>query len=98
MDDFQSKIAAGMVVELFKEAIKGAQHLSNLIGGKLKVSDPLGTAARLYIDSCERRHNSIRIFGMSRSIPLDRVYTSVRVLSQVQKTEFRSLDNLFQTS
>jgi len=92
MDELFGKIAVSLTTEIFKDAFISAQNLGN----SLRAHDFAGVAARKYSDSVERRYNSMRIFGMSRPVPLNRIYTKVNMLAKIERNEYSTLAELTQ--
>ena len=92
MQEIFTKTAVGLATEMFKEALKTVKT----VGGHLIAKDIIGTAAQRYAESAERRHNSIRIFGMSRPVPLEQIYTKVNVLTKIARHEHTTVSDLTQ--
>lgn len=93
-DDFASKVAAQVLVELFKESVKGVKELASLLLETNRGKDPLGRAAQEYVKGIHRKYNVMRIFGMADPKPLESVYTRVNLLRRVTATRRETVEEL----
>jgi len=94
MTDAELHLASTAVTELLKEALRGLEFATKRAFRGLKDADVLSVAAKRYFEGVERRHNSMRIFGMSKPIPLTRIYTRVNILERLSRTEHYNIDDL----
>lgn len=92
MEELIGKVAVALATEIFKDALSAVKN----VRGTLLAKDFAGIAAQQYTESAERRHNAMRIFGMSRPIPLDRIYTKVNMLAKIQRNDYTTLADLTQ--
>jgi energy-coupling factor transporter ATP-binding protein EcfA2 len=92
MEEFIGKVAIALATEIFKDALSAVKNARGILLAK----DFAGTAAVKYTESAERRHNAMRIFGMSRPIPLNRIYTKVNMLAKIQRNDYTTLSDLTQ--
>jgi predicted NACHT family NTPase len=98
MEDIQSKIAVGLITEIFKEVIKGVHTLASSLTEKGRNLDILGSAAQQYAERTRKRYNSMKIFGMSRPIPLDKIYTKVNMLEKIRRSQRATVHELVELS
>ena len=92
MEELIGKVAVALATEIFKDALSAVKN----VRGTLLAKDFAGIAAQQYTEFAERRHNAMRIFGMSRPIPLDRIYTKVNMLAKIQRNDYTTLADLTQ--
>ena len=69
-DDITSKVAAQIVLEIFKASFEGFKKADRWLRYINKKHDFFGGAARSYSKRIEERYNYVRIFGMSKPVPL----------------------------
>ena len=68
--EFTGKFAANMLIELFKEGLKGLGSFDTWVRGKTKAYDPLKHSIGAYSEKMFRRYNQMQIFGQSKPKPL----------------------------
>ncbi|MFC1715274.1 NACHT domain-containing protein [Candidatus Poribacteria bacterium] len=82
------------IKEAFRIGADGLNITVKWLQGKVKERDPLGVAARRYAEAVEKRYNAIRVFGMSRPIPLRKLYIWVRVLEKITAEQWKTVEDL----
>ena len=80
---YDERIIDSIVVQIFKECMHGVKNLATILSDEAKNRDIWGTAGRKYEESIARRYNSMKILGMTRPVPLDRIYTKVNLLEKI---------------
>jgi hypothetical protein len=81
--EMASKVAVNLTTEVFQSCFRELGRASDWIRSKNKERDPLGLAAKRYCDKVEELYNVVRIFGMSKPVPLRSVYTRVNILERI---------------
>jgi predicted NACHT family NTPase len=94
MEDLTTNVAANVIIEIFKESVKGVKGLSEFISSEAKSRDILGTAAKTYKAQMHSRYNYMRIFGMAKPIPLTKIYVRLNVLQNITAHQRISVDDL----
>ena len=93
-EDVAAKIAVNLITEIFKEAVKGVKELAALVNERTKGRDFLGCVAKDYQKRLIRRYNVMRIFGMTKPVPLESIYTRVNILERITATRRDSVEQL----
>ena len=94
MDDLESKVAAGLVTEIFKSILSGAKWGGSRLADRAKALDILGKSAARYRAGMLERHGSMRILGMSKPVPLKDIYTRVNVLKSITSRRYEDIASL----
>jgi hypothetical protein len=86
-DPMGIKIATAVLIEICKEAIKGVRELSAYLKTEVEQRDLLGNAIRQYTLHLAERFTGVKILGMSAPLPLEQIYTRVRVRDRLRKSQ-----------
>ncbi|MCU1268420.1 MAG: putative NTPase family [Acidobacteria bacterium] len=92
--DLAAKVAVNAFTEIFKSCYHGLKDSLDWIKGKNDERDFFGFAARRYTEQIEERYGTMRIFGMSESIPIRNIYTRVNVLEKITSQQRETVEDL----
>src|SRR5689334_3624355 len=82
MEPLTSSSAAPFIQEIFKSLWKGATKLPDWIKDVYARSDPFGLEAGKYAEHAISQHNSMRIIGMDKPVPLEGIYINVNIRNE----------------
>jgi len=88
--DFAKDVVVSGVTEAFKASVYGINKWK-------KKHDFFGRAARRYTQRIEDRHNSMKIYGMNKPVPLRNIYTRVYILEKITAQQRLTPKELEQT-
>jgi predicted NACHT family NTPase len=88
------QVAANLIVELFKETIKQGKKLKNIFQEQTEKYDILGKIAKKYLEALEQKYNFVKIFGMSKPIPLRNIYVNLNILDKITSRQRLTIDEL----
>jgi predicted NACHT family NTPase len=86
---YDERVMGSVVAEIFKECMHGVKTLATILSDEAKNRDIWGIAGQKYEESIARRHNSMKILGMTRPVPLDRIYTKVNLLEKISTSQIQ---------
>ncbi|CAM2143454.1 NACHT domain-containing protein [Pararobbsia alpina] len=94
LDEAVIEIGKAVVSGVFKELWSATKKVPTWIQGKYEQHDPFGLEAKSYVESVERRHNSMRIIGMASPVPIRNIYVRVNVLKKISSSHRLTADEL----
>lgn len=90
IDENTGRLAVNIITEIFKSTYK---EVKGWVKEKDMEHDFLGRAAKKYGDKMIDRFNFVRIFGMSKPVPLKDLYVRVRILEKItEETRLKEED------
>jgi len=92
--DASLKVGVGLITEVFKSCLAGLSDADQWIRSANGKYDPFGMAARRYAEKMEECYNSVRIFAMSRPVPLRSIYTRINILKKITSSHRVSVEEL----
>ncbi|MEM1096374.1 MAG: NACHT domain-containing protein [Bacteroidota bacterium] len=81
-EEHTAKLATGVLMELFRQGLTGADKLAKWVGEKVGEHDPLGFAVKRYGERMLEHHNQMQIFGQTKPRPLSDIVVDVEILEQ----------------
>lgn len=93
-NELSTKVAVSLITEVFKTCFSGFREAEQWIKNKSKEYDPLGRAGRTYAERLEERYDFMRIFGMTKPVPLRNIYTRVNLLEKITARHRASVKEL----
>lgn len=92
----QAAIALGknVLAEVFKGAWSAAKKVPDWIQAKYAQQDPFGHEAAQYVETVERRFNSMRIIGMSGPLPIRSIFVRVNILKKITAQQRLTADEM----
>ena len=92
-EELAIKFAVSFTTELAKTTFKG---LKGWLSTEANKHDLFGTALRAYKEGADQRHDSMRIFGMDRPVPLRDIYVRVNILERATARHHATIEELEQ--